>query len=459
MKTNIQNKKQSTTRKVLGGTASVFSFKMAEVVIGFLTNFILITHLNIFDYGLLMLALSVYKIGDTFLDFGVRTLVLVEVAIRVGKKRFEELKRLIRDYVLFVISMGVLLSIILYIASSLLSPHYSFRVVDLVKLASVLIFIKAFQNIFIVMFYGHSKFTSYALVSFIETFSRLILVLILIVALAGGVIDVMIIYVLSTLISMFLMLPSLLAIYSYLKNVKSAQGPSILKKLLFGHGKYVVLTQPVKRLADNIPVWVIQFLSGVESVAIYSVAEKVYIPIRESMSSIESVIIPTMAEEVEKNKKKHVLIFHKSIKLAFFIAVPLSILTIILAPSIFGFLGFDQYYGSIPILQVLSISLIVTALGISQRSAFYSLRAQKYRFYTLLIYLACMIIFGIMLTSLYGPLGMAIACFMAHILLVTVALLILAKLNKDLKFNPRELFRLDQYDRNFLQKLKNKLKN
>src|SRR3989344_5090430 len=261
----------SITKKILEGAFLTSTQKILTIVLGAFGAILVLQALGTRQYGFVVLAVSIINIFNVFLDLGIGNVVVSDIAGDSGENNLKRIKKLIHDYFGFQITAGIILSLIVFVFSFFSQKYYGSEIASLVRIASVIIFLNGLRNVLITVFYGFSKFGFLALFYFLESLAKFLAVFFLIVIFNGGMVSVMLTYLLSPFFAIIIMLPFYFAARLPLRNIEAVK-ENALFDLIKTHGKFQILARPLHNTLDPFRYWIIQYFAGVEAVAVFQVA-------------------------------------------------------------------------------------------------------------------------------------------------------------------------------------------
>lgn len=396
----------SITKKISEGTIFTVTQKILTIILGAFGAILVLQELGAKQYGFVVLAVSIINIFNLFLDLGIGNVVVSDIAGDYGEKNLGKVKKLIKEYSDFQIIAGVLLSLIVFVFSFISHKYYGTEIASLVRMASIIIFLNGLRNIMITVFYGFSKFSFLALFYFLESLVKFLAVFFLVYTLHGGVVSVMLTYLLSPFLAIMIMLPFYFLARLPLRKIEAISG-SILFNLIKAHGKFQIFARPLHNSLDPLRYWIIQYFAGVEAVAVYQVALKFFGYLSQIVFSIETPLLSVVSEELRRDKQLVKKIIERVSKYFTLIAVLAMILSFIFTPFFLHLFFQEKYDGSIPLIKWFLLSFIIGGISILMRPMLFALKAQKELLKA--DFFSAVITYPIAsyLTYLYGPAGFA----------------------------------------------------
>jgi O-antigen/teichoic acid export membrane protein len=444
----------SLTRKIAEGTALFTSSNLIATLFGLLTFLVIVRTLGRFEYGLIVLALSAVNITSTFLDFGIGGVITADVAREIGRDRFDRSKSLLYRYAQLQVFTGLLLFFVVFFSNFYFEQRYSELVSKLVQISAFMLLVNGAKNIYIAVFNSHLEFRQVTIIQVGETIFRLLYVLVFLFILDAGIFGVMASYPLSILTAVLLTSPRFYSKAMNYKGIERSQ-ESLFFSTLTGHGKWVVGMIPFKRLGDNIPPWIIQFILGVEAVAIFQVARRVAGFIVSFISPLEQVLMPIIPKEIENIDKVNKII-SRSYKYSFWLSTLVVIASILAASIVFEFLFGLAYIASVPVFRVLVFIAIIYAFNLTMRPLFFGFKTQKHLFIIYVLGFLVLVVLGSIFTLILELMGMAVVYLGIGIFGFLLRYRYIKRLGVKIEFN--NILKIDDYDKNLLQKIKKELK-
>jgi O-antigen/teichoic acid export membrane protein len=285
-----------------------------------------------------------------------------------------------------------------------------------------------------------------------HSIGRLILVILLLGWLKMGLFGAMITYPLSLMLAIVFILPFWLKSVSYLKKTESPKG-SIFSTLLKDQGKFVVLLTTVKRVQDQVPVWILKGILGSEAVAIYGVAQKAFSFLFSFYRTLETTIFPLASEMISSQWSKVKEMVGRSMKYSLWISLLVVPVAWIVAPFLFELAFSEKYVTSVPVFRLFLLFLFIYSFTLLiQRPLFFALGALEYHFYC---YLLSIGLYSLMLWLLISQMGVSGAVWALIINRVAIGYLqfyFIKKIKPDLKISIWSVFYFDTFDKDIFKK-------
>ncbi len=217
------------TRKIAEGVMFFSSNTLILTALGFLTNVILVRTLDLDDYGLYILLLSVYSIMCLFLDFGLAGLITTETARAIGEGNREKAKDILESYKRLVIKCSTIVFVLVLIGFYLAADAGGGPLFEAVRNCalplSLFLILTGVMTIFQTVFYAHSSFKDYVSMNVVQ--DAVVFLLIFAAASMGwsvGAYGAIVAYVAATITALILSLPSYMKTMGKYAAVKGGGG-------------------------------------------------------------------------------------------------------------------------------------------------------------------------------------------------------------------------------------------
>ena len=437
--------KPSILLRLVHGAAVFGSRNVFLIATDFLSALLLIRFIPITDYGRLTLALSARSIGTVFLDLRLGQFITAEVARCRAKDRPDQVKRFLLRYGQMNVLVGggfIALALGVYwLVRWLFSPLIAW----LALIVGVDLFITAWRNTIITTFRGYTLFTHQGGFESLESFSKLGLIVLLVIFADRGVEGAILIYPLSTLIALLLVLPKWLGIVASLRQVPASREP-VFRRGLCGPGKWAVIAGQLKQVQAELPVWVVRQVLGVSGVAVYAVAQKGYTYTVILLKTLEETLLPLFSENVDVEWEATHWLVHSATKYALVGAIALAVVGLFLAPFMYDVIF--EYPTAVSTYRVLLACLPVYALGaLHQRPMLVALQGQKYEVISSLfsmIWLALVMSLGLIWL---GVVGAAVGLFVNACTVWVLRYAFIRRLKPEFHVVWGDLLRIEEHDR------------
>jgi len=398
-------------------------------------------YLDVSTYGRLTLALSFYTSATVFLDFGLGDVFTAEIARARGAGRLDWARFLLTRYLWLNATMGFV-ALIVFLA-------IGYRRDPLWTVMGTYLLTTALNEVLRVLFHSYTHYRHLATQSIVRSVSRLLLLMALPLWWRGELlVGVAWTYpwmdVCALLVSLWLARSAL----RDLQEVR-AHGYSLasLPALFRQQGIYVTLSIPVKRVADQLPVWFLKVLTGDVGVGIYGAAQKGFSLLYAFFSALETTIFPLVSEQIEADRERLQIALRQMQKYSFWLGLIVAVVGGLAAHWLILIVAGTKYMAAESLFRLMLWNLVIFAFLQSQRPLFYALGQQKWLF---ALSLASTATYALLLgagISALGVSGAVWATLLNGVVFGGARLFILRRLEPQMYIDPRSVFRVEGFDR------------
>lgn len=444
----IQDKDYSFFRSYVKGEAFFGFWGVVSSALSVLISFLIISHLDVYKYGLYLLVISFYSLISGWTVNVLSEIIFNDIARYLAEKKEREAKRLYLEDSLIRIFLAVIICVIVFWGANLISNYYGKDIASFVRSISFMFVINAtylsMKNLFnLKMYFGTMSFRP-------VVFKILKCSLIVFFISWGefGVREALLSYVWASFFSMVLFMPLFWPIYKQWSAVVTARGKIIFLDILKKHGKWSVFNQIISSSVADLKPWFIKVFVNTEGVAIFSVAEtifgavKIFFPI-----STLSALLPK--ELVDKKRMGNILL--RGTKYLTIYGLLLGAGSFVVLPPVIKFF-FPQYVESIGIFQFLLIILPLLSFRSIASGFLVALRQQRFLFFVSLLKIFLTLLLSGVLVYLWGVWGMALQRILISVFLGGIMYFYLLK-KENLFSLWKNLFWFDQEDKIFIKKI------
>jgi len=445
---------ESLTKTIAKGGAFFTAGNLIEKIVALVSGLLVIGLLSVYDYGLWRLILAAFSICLILTFPTISQITIADSSVEYGRRDFRKYKALLKQYAYFTIGISLLLWLIIFFSAPLISKITGKDLTLFFQIISFYVLANGALNIYHTFFYSELRFKIIVALKIFSKISYLVLILIFLWFLKIGLLGVILAYTLSPIIVAGVFFPLFVKRASYLRKIEEGDG-KVFWRGLKRHGKWGMATDYLADLTSNSRPWIIGYFLGVNSVAVFSVAQSFYGAIASALP-LDKVLKPTIPRTIFDRERFNRL-FQKSIKYSFWIHSCLFIAALIFVPP-FVKIVFPKYLSSLPLFYILIFALFPLGSGVSLKGVFYSLKAQKGLFISTFARVFSVWIILPILILFLGLKGAALEFVFLSFLLVSVRYFIIKKIKPDLSINLRGLFKFDQYDKILITKIINRIK-
>lgn len=366
----------SITRKIGEGTAYSFFQNFLVIMLGAISTILVIKELGAYQYGLVVLAMSIVGAMNVFLDFGIGNVVISDIAASRGGNNTAKAKKLLKEYLIFEIITGAILFVVAFILSFFADAKYGVEISGLVKIASFLVIINAAKNVFMAAAQSFVKFNLLAALFISESAARLLFILFFVLMANGGMVTVMMSYLVSSLFAVLLVFPFIIISIKKTKTEGNA-GKKLLWGLFKEHGKFQIGLRFFQNLLDPLRVWIIRYFIGAEGVAIFHVGLRFFGYLTQLIFAAASPLLSIISEEFAKGKEKAANVVKMMAKYLNWISLLVMIIAWLFTPNVLELFFGDKYLSSAPVIRWLLVGYLIGGINTVMKPIFFALRAQK----------------------------------------------------------------------------------
>lgn len=397
----------SITRKIGEGTAYSFFQNFLVIILGAISTILVIRHLGAYQYGLVVLAMSISSALNVFLDFGIGNVVISDIAASRGANNTAKAKKLLKEYLIFEIITGVILFAAAFILSFFADAKYGVEISGLVIIASFLVIINAAKNVFMTAAQSFMKFNLLAALFISESAARLLFILFFTLVFNGGMVTVMMSYLVSSLFAILLVFPFMIISVKKTKTEGDA-GKKLLLGLFKEHGKFQTGLRFFQNLLDPLRVWVIKYFIGAEGVAVFNVGLRFFGYLTQLIFAASGPLLSVISEEFAKGKEKAAKVANMIARYLTWISLLVMAIAWLFTPNVLELFFGDKYLSSVPIIRWLLVGYLIGGANTVMKPVFFALRAQKALLLTDTFAFIVSYPLAVYLTYKYGSIGFAI---------------------------------------------------
>jgi len=436
-------------QRIFQGVTAFWVETIINLVAGILGARLVFHYLPPADYGRLALFLSFYATGTMFLGFGLGSVFTTEIARARGTGKRGWARFLISRYLVLLLAAATLLLF-------LFAGIGGWRGEPLLwNIMGAYLWLTAPNRAAYVLLHGATRYRRLASQSITRNLSRLALLATLPRWWPGeSLTGVALTYPLTELAAMMVSLALVRVIWPEMRGV-STVGYSYKDLLVIfqRQGLYATLSIPVKKIGDQLPVWLLKALAGDVELGIYAAAQRAYLLVFAFFRSLETTLFPLIAEQIEVDKERLRVALRQTQKYSFWLGVASALFGTLVAPRGIQVLAGEQYRPAISVFRLMLWLLVLYAFSQAHRPLFYALRQQKWLFATYVLSTttyAVMLFGGIAIGGVTGAVGV----LLVHgVLFATLRWLIVRRLDASLWIAPGSVLRLDDFDKRLWRKV------
>ncbi|MBC7249759.1 MAG: oligosaccharide flippase family protein [Anaerolineae bacterium] len=432
----------SLWRRILQGMTAFSADTLISNLAAVLSAALVFRYLDVSAYGRLTLALSFYTSATIFLDFGLGSVCTAEVARARGGGNLGWAKFLLTSYLwLNVITGCGGLMVFLLVGYGWRDPLWT--------VMGFYLLTTALNGVISVLFHSYTRYRRLAAQSIIRSLSRLLLLALLPLWWRGeALLGVAWTYPLMDVIALLMAAWLVRRALRDLRDVR-VEGYSLasLGVLFRQQGIYATLSVPVKRIADQLPVWFLKALVGDTGVGIYGAAQKGFSLLYAFFSALETTIFPLVSEQIEVDRERLRIALRHMQKYTFWLGLVVAVLGGLGAHWLILLVEGPKYLAAVPVFRLMLWQLVIYAFLQPQRPMFYALGLQKWLLALYLFNSLTQAVVLPMAISAMGIIGTAWALLFYAALSAVTRMLTLRRLDPWTFIDPRSVFVIDGFDR------------
>ncbi|MDH7474485.1 MAG: oligosaccharide flippase family protein [Anaerolineae bacterium] len=431
----------SLWRRILQGMVAFSADTIISNLAAVLGAVLVFRYLDVSAYGRLTLALSFYAGATVFLDFGQDTVFIAEVARARGTRDLSWARYLLTRYLQLNTIMGCV-ALIAFLIIGHQQRNQLWIVMGFYLLTTAL------NNVVSVLFHSYTRYQLLATQSIVRSLSRLLLLVTLPLWWRGdNLLAVAWTYPLMDAAALLVSVWLARTMVHDLRNIRADEySLTSLATLFHQQGIYAALSVPVKRVADQLPVWFLKALIGDVGVGIYGAAQKGFSLIYAFFSTLETTVFPLVSEQMEVDKERLQIALRQMQKYTFWLGLVTAIVGGLGARWLILTVAGEGYLAAVPMFRLMLWQLVIYAFMQSQRPLFYALGQQGWLF---ILYLFNMLIYALALfgaITVMGTIGAVGATLIYAILSAITRMMVLRKLGSQ-TLDPCSVFKVEGFDR------------
>ena len=220
------------------------------------------------------------------------------------------------------------------------------------------------------------KFNLLAALFISESAARLVFILLFVLIAGGGMVTVMMSYLVSSLFAVLLVSPFVIMV---VKKVKTTGEPG--KKNLIGlfkeHGKFQIGLRFFQNLLDPLRTWIIRYFVGAEGVAVFQVGLKFFNYLTQLIFAASTPLLSIMSEEFAKGKEKAAKVANMMARYLTWVSLLVMVIAWFFTPNVLELFFGDKYLSSVPVIRWFLVGYLIGGANTVMKPVFFALRAQK----------------------------------------------------------------------------------
>lgn len=423
----------STVQKISKNVGLVFISQILTYVLAFFTVIYTARYLGAGGFGILSLALSIGAIFGVFVDMGLSTLIVRELARD---------KALSGKYIINSFLMKILLAIVTFVLVFLTVQIIGYDPIEslIIYLITISVIISSFYGLLNAIFQAEEKMEYLSLANIINS----------VVLLAGTILGIYLGLSIVYFAWVYILTSIAVLIYCLIVFMKKFSGvdldidlsfwkPTIKEAWSFG---IIFLSGMLYTYVDSI---MLSILKGSEAVGWYSAAYRLMYIALLLPNAINTAVYPVMSRLFNDSSSESLkILYERYFKYMLIAGIPLGLGTSILAKQVILLLYGIGYEESVAALQILVWTVVFTFAGASFTQLLQSINKQIIITKISLFCLFINVVLNLILIPHYSYVGASIATLITEIVLVSYIIFITYKLGYGISFRAvtRDLSRI-----------------
>jgi len=409
---------KSYARRLVKGSAIVFTAFIASELIGMFLRMFLARSLTVAEYGLFYAVFTLISFFILFRDLGLGSALVKYIPEFTVRKKFTEIKSSIVSVLLVQAVFGLIVSVVLFLFSDNIAMAV-FRTLDaspLLRILGAWFFVAIFYTLAQTTFQGFQNMSAYASINLFNLMSILLLSVLFVGVLGLGVIGVAFAYLLAAVVIGFFSLTFFIRGYPHVFWEKTSVTRPLLKKL-FVFALPLLVGGVAGLIISYTDTLMITIFRTLPEVGFYQAAQPTARILWYFPSALGVVLFPMISELWAKGEQKLLGgTLHFLTKFSFILIIPAAFIFIAFPEIVINLLFGPGYLAGATALQILSMAAIVytpflilaeVMRGIGRPVVLLKITA----------FMACFNLVGnLALIPPYGIEGAAVATFIAHLL-------------------------------------------
>lgn len=440
---------------IISGTLSLGLSNIAMRFFSFLTVFVIVRAISVYDYGFFNLFMSLAGIITAFSNLGMEELMIADVSRELGNKNFSRAKSiLVHLFRLRLLLLAVLLLIAL-IFKNYLESKYGLLAVQYFWLLIILTILQYIKGFISVVFQIYEKFKLLSISNILDVVVKFIFIISFFYWGKLNVVSLIVCYLLGMFFSSVVFIPRVKNILGHLKAVPTEKA-ALVYAIFRGHGKWQIGIHQFGSLMNTVKYWLLKIIVSVEAVGYLALAQNLY-SVLGALVPIRTVIFPIIAKKINEKAILGKLIL-KATKYSLILYALLVFGAIFIVSPLIPYV-FPQYAAAVPLFNILIFRMLFNASSLTQPSLLIIYREQKFLFWCAAVSLISNVAFSTLLMAKFGIVG-AVYEAIINIFIITVMRELYLRKKYQLKtISFKSLFSIDETDKLLLEEIVLKIRN
>jgi O-antigen/teichoic acid export membrane protein len=438
------------------GTAWMSGGALFLKLVGFLSIFLILRTLTVYEYGVVELAFSIVGFLNIFLLPGVHEIVIADMGIEKSRDGgTSNVKRIFLSFFYLQFMLAVVAWAIVFFGAQVIAMMYQNDVGYYLKIISFSFLAVPIGLMFNIAFSVYFKFVAKSIYVFAEEGMKLVFLFIFLVFLGRTIDGVLYASVLAQFSALLIMLPAFLSVYRQFSASSVDISFVHVFQTLSLHRKWGLFSSYLDTFGKNIRLWIIKLFLGTEAVGIFAAAQGL-LGHAISLIPLNKIIAPIIPQYVDQ-KERFYKIINKGAKYQFLSYMAIGAGTFFAFPFVIHVL-FPRYIPSIDLFKIMLISLVPASFAALFTSVFYALQAQKNLFYATIYKTVLILVVTPICIYFFGAVGIAYAYVAVIVFYTFERYRVLRHKLPDFRFRIRDFLTLDGDDLVILTSIKAKIR-
>ena len=442
------SKDYSFSKKFVEGEAKSNSWNLLYYGAISVNSFIIIYFLSVYEYGFYQLILSVMAIAESLTAGFVNDLVFSNLSRFLGRGDVSVAKRLFGEYAILKMGLALILGMALFLGAGIIADYYGQAIANFIKIVSVALIFRVGISTMNIFFQGAVYFS--ALASPVVGEGIKFLAVIAFVSQGNfSILEVLIAYVIGHFAAFIFSAVHFARLYQGIFSGVIAVRKFVLKDLIKVHGIWVFWRYLLSRIGNNIRPWIIKVFLGTEAVGFYSFARNL-IAIIVRLLPLGTLGVLFARETEDKERFRY--IFARVIKYSIFLSFSFFLTALLILPPVLSWL-FPKYDPALPLFKIMAGIIFLYGFYKILRMVLIAFQEQKalaIRSFDESV-LAPLIL--LILLPFLGITGAALEWLVTYFITTILFYAYLVRKYEFLRLRPKDIFKIDKYDRELFIKV------
>jgi O-antigen/teichoic acid export membrane protein len=405
-------------RRLVGGSAIVFTAIVVSGLIGMLLRMFLTRSLSVEDYGLFTAVFVFVSLFGILHDLGLNQALIKYIPEFSVNGRLDRIKSSVSFVLIFFAGLSFLITVLLFVFSGQIAEGF-FRTEAAViplRIFSIWFFSVTFYYVFNAANQGFQNMRMYSLMQFFDTTSVFLLAVLLIGVFGYGVNGVALAYLFGGIVLSFLTFSLFRWQYPRIFKEKTSIDKPLIKTL-FKFAFPVLLSGLAGMISNNIDTLTITAFRSLNDVGFYQAAQPAARMLWYLSTALTVVLFPMISELWARREQKLLgQALHFLIKFSLILIIPVALVLIAFPEIVLRLLFGSSYLPGSTALQILATAAIIYTLYAILGSVMSGIGKPIVNTKVIAL-MACLNLAGdLVLVPIFGIEGAAVSTFASYLL-------------------------------------------